>query len=244
MLPKPASLRCGDGTRRRGVAAPAAALVLALGGGVAAQEPRKGAAYAPPEPPVLRWEVVLGGAGGFGVSSGDMDAAFTDAGYLPASSGDFLSATFYPAVRFRLGDHAALGVSYSSTRLGSTTATAPGATVTIQRSSEDVALVAFWRPIPGLRLGAGPAWYRLTATPSGGPDLAVSKLGWIAEAGFAGPDPGRVYGDLGVQYRGTGSADFGTYQPPARGLRAPAPVSLDGISCGHWALVVGVGFRF
>lgn len=229
----------------RGSAA-AAALVLALAGSAAAQAPpKKGAAYAPPEPPVLRWEVTLGGAGGFGVAKDDVEAAFIRAGYASVSaSGDFLSATFYPTIRYRIGETISVGISASSTKLGSTSGGEPGTTVTLQRSSADVALLAFWRPLPILRMGGGPAWYRLTASPAGGDDLEVSKPGWIAEAGFAGPEGSRVYGDLGIQYRGTGSADFGTYQPPARGISSPAPVSLDGISCAHWALVVGVGFRF
>ena len=223
----------------------AAALAVASAAAATAQEPpRKGAAYAPPEPPVLRWEITLGGAGGFGPATSDMDAAFADAGYGGASSsGDFLSATFFPAIRCRIGTNGAIGISASSTKLGSTSGTSAGTSVTIHRTSEDLALVAFWRPIPGLRVGAGPAWYRLTASPDGGEDLVVSKLGWIAEAGFAGPESSRVYGDLGVQYRGVGAVDFGSYSPPAKGRAAP-PVALDDIRCDHWALVVGVGFRF
>lgn len=225
--------------------AAAAALALALAGAAAAQAPpKKGAAYAPPEPPVLNWEVTLGGAGGFGVATSDMDAALRDAGYAPSTSGDFLSATFFPAVRFRIGERAAVGLSASSTKLGSTTGTTPGATVSFQRASEDVALVFFWRPLPGFRIGAGPAWYRLTASPEGGADLTVSHLGWLAEVGAAFPEEGRVFADLAVQYRGAGTADFGTYQPPSPPYGTPAPVSLDGIACAHWALVVGVGFRF
>ncbi len=99
-------------------------------------------------------------------------------------------------------------------------------------------------PGPGLRIGAGPAWYRLTASPDGGADLVVSKLGWLAEAGLAFPEGGRWYVDLAVQYRGTGVADFGTYAPPAKGPIAPAPISLDGVGCGHWAFVAGIGLRF
>ncbi len=227
-------------SRRR---AAAAGLVLCLSCAARAEEPRKGAAYAP-SPPVLNWEVTLGGAGGFGVAKDDIERALTSAGYGGVSaSSDFLSATFYPAIRYRIGETFAVGVSASSTKLGSTTGSAGGTTVSIQRSSEDVALLAFWRPLPGFRVGAGPAWYRLTASPSGGDDLAVSKLGWIAEAGFAGPESSRIYGDLGVQYRGTGSADFGTWAPPTKGRAAPA-IDLDAIGCGHWALVVGIGFRF
>ena len=224
-----------------------AALVLAAAlaaTSAAGQQPRKGAAYAPPEPPVLRWEFTLGGAGGFGASSSDMDSAFRAAGYVPSSSGDFLSATLFPSVRIRLGDRTAVGVSFSSTKLGSTTGSGFGATVTIQRSSMDLALVVFWRPVAGVRLGAGPAWYRLTATPDGGADLTVSKIGWLAEAGLAFPESGRWYGDLAVQYRGTGAADFGTYTPPAKGPLAPAAISLDGIDCAHAAFVAGIGFRF
>ena len=222
----------------------AAALALGLAGAAAAQEPaKKGAAYAPPEPPDLKLEVTLGGAGGFGVAKGDMDAALGDAGYGGIStSGDFLSATFYPAIRYRIAANGAVGISASSTKLGSTTGTSSGAAVSIQRSSEDVALIAFWRPLSGFRVGAGPAWYRLTASPEGGDDLTVSKLGWIAEAGFAYPDAGRFYADFGVQYRGAGAADFGTYQPAAKG-RTPAPITLDGIRCDHFAFVVGIGLR-
>lgn len=225
--------------------AAAAALALALAGAAAAQPPpKKGAAYAPPDPPVLNWEVVLGGAGGFGVATSDVDAALEAAGYAPSSSGDFLSATFFPAVRYRIGANGAIGLSASSTKLGSTTGTTPGVAVSFQRASEDVALVFFWRPLSGFRIGAGPAWYRLTASPEGGADLTVSRLGWLAEAGFAFPEEGRVFADLGIQYRGAGEVDFGTIQPPSRAFSAPAPVSLDGISCAHWALIVGVGFRF
>lgn len=208
-----------------------------------AEGPRK-AATVPAEPPVLNWEVTLGGAGGFGVSSSDMDAAFAAAGYTPSSSGDFLSATVFPSVRFRLGEHAAVGVSFSSTRLGATTGTGSRTTVSIQRSSMDVALVAFWRPLPGLRAGAGPAWYRLTASPEGGSDLEVSKLGWIAEAGLAFPDGGRWFVDFAVQYRGTGDADFGAFLPSTKGPLPAAPISLNGIGCGHGAFVAAVGYRF
>jgi len=210
---------------------------------VAGEEPRK-AAVVPAEPPVLNWEVTLGGAGGFGVSTSDMDRAMRDSGYTPSSSGDFLSATVFPSVRLRLGEHAAVGVSFSSTKLGSTTGNGYGTSVTIRRSSTDVALVGFWRPVPGLRIGAGPAWFRLTASPDGGADLTVSKLGWIAEAGLAFPESGRWYADLAVQYRGTGTANFGTYAPPAKGPIAPAPISLDGVSCEHAAFVAGIGYRF
>lgn len=210
----------------------------------AAQTPaKKGAAYVP-SAPTLNWEVTLGGAGGFGVSKGDIDAAFAKAGYAPSTSGDFLSATFYPAVRFRIGERAAIGASFSSTRLGSTTATGSGTSVTIQRSSADLALVAFWMPTAGVRLGAGPAWYRLTASPSGGEHIEVSRLGWVAEAGLAFPEGSRWYGDLAVQYRGAGSADFGSYAPPAKGRLAPAPISLDGIGCSHAAFLAGIGVRF
>ena len=218
----------------------AAALAAASAAG---QEPRKAAAV-PAEPPVLNWEVTLGGAGGFGVSTSDMDRAMRDSGYTPSSSGDFLSASFFPSVRLRLGEHAAVGVSFGSTKLGSTTGNGYGTSVTIRRSSTDVALVGFWRPIPGLRVGAGPAWYRLTASPDGGADLVVSKVGWIAEAGLAFPEGGRWYADLAVQYRGTGTADFGTYAPSAKGPLAPAPIFLDGIGCEHAAFVAAVGYRF
>ena len=109
------------------------AAVLALP--AAAQEPRK--APPPPEPVPTSWEVTLGGAGGFGVSSSDMDAAFGAAGYVPSSSGDFLSTTFFPAVRFSLGERAAVGLSFSSTKIGSTTGSGFGTTVFIQRSSMD-----------------------------------------------------------------------------------------------------------
>jgi hypothetical protein len=207
------------------------------------QEPRKAAAV-PAEPPVLNWEVTLGGAGVFGAKASDLDRAMEDAGYSPSSSGDFLSTTFFPSVRFRLGEHAAVGLSFSSTKLGSTTGNGYGTSVTIGRSSTDVALVGFWRPAPGLRIGAGPAWYRLTASPDGGADLTVSKLGWIAEAGLAYPDGSRWYADLAVQYRGTGAADFGTYAPPAKGPIPPAPISLDGVGCEHAAFVAGIGYRF
>jgi hypothetical protein len=128
--------------------------------------------------------------------------------------------------------------------LGSTTGTGSGTIVSIRRSSVDVALVAFWRPVPGARVGAGPAWYRLTASPDGGPDLWTSKLGWIAEAGLAFPEGGRWYADLAVQYRGTGDADFGPYVPPAKGPLPTAPIPLNGIACDHAAFVAGIGFRF
>ncbi|HQQ77563.1 MAG TPA: hypothetical protein PLB01_09435 [Thermoanaerobaculia bacterium] len=211
----------------------------------AAQEPpKKGKAFEPPPEPERRWELTLGGAGGFASSSRDVDAAFGAAGYTPSSSGDFLSATVFPSIRFRLGERAAVGVSFSSTKLGSTTGTGFGTSVSIGRSSTDVALVAFWRPFPGLRVGAGPAWYRLTAAPDVGESLEVSKLGWIAEAGLAYPDRGAWYVDLAVQYRGTGDADFGTYVPSAKGPIAPAPISLDGIGCEHGAFLAGIGFRF
>lgn len=209
------------------------------------QEPRRKApATEPSEPPVLNWELTLGGAGGFGVSASSMESALRAAGYTSSSSGDFLSTTFFPSVRLRLGERAAVGVSFSSTRLGSATGAGSGTTVLIQRSSMDVALVGFWRPVPGVRVGAGPAWYRLGASLDGGPNLAVSKLGWIAEAGLAYPEGGRWHADLAVQYRGTGAADFGTHAPPAKGPIAPAPISLDGIGCEHAAFVAGVGFRF
>jgi hypothetical protein len=219
-------------------------LATALAAATAAgQEPRKAAAV-PAEPPVLNWELSLGGAGVFGAKTSDLDRAMQDAGYTQSSSGDFLSTTFFPSVRLRLGERAAVGVSFSSTKLGSTTGSGYGTSVTIRRSSTDVALVGFWRPVPGLRIGAGPAWYRLTASPDGGADLVVSKLGWIAEAGLAFPEGGRWYADLAVQYRGTGTADFGTYAPPAKGPLAPAPIILDGIGCEHAAFVAAVGYRF
>ena len=116
--------------------------------------------------------------------------------------------------------------------------------MSVRRSSMDLALVGFWRPLPGLRIGAGPAWYRLTATPDGGTDLTVSKLGWIAEAGLAFPESGRWYGDFAVQWRGAGEADFGTYAPPPKGPLPPASISLDGIGCGHGVFVAGIGLRF
>lgn len=209
-----------------------------------AQEAPKKAAAGPVEPAVLNWEVTLGGAGGFGADTSDMDSALRAAGYAVSSSGDFLSATVFPSVRLRLGDRASVGVSFSSTKLGSVTGTGFGTTVSIQRSSMDVALVALWRPLPGVRVGAGPAWYRLTASPEGGPDLEVSKLGWIAEAGLAYPEGGRWYADFAAQYRGTGKADFGPYTPPAKGPITPAPISLDGIGCSHFAFLAGLGVRF
>lgn len=234
----------------------ALALVAALAAPVArGQQPRK-AAYDPPEPPVLNWEVTLGGAGGFGSRSADVERALRDAGYgqpytafgsttfYPNSSGAFLSASFFPSVRFRLGKRFAAGVSGSSTKLGSTAGYGSSTLVSIQRSSADVALVFFWRPVSGVRLGAGPAWYRLTARPNGGDDLTASKIGWLGEAGLAFPDEGRLYADLGVQYRGTGHADFGTYTPPPSSGRAAAPIPLNAIGCEHGAFVAGVGFRF
>jgi hypothetical protein len=209
-----------------------------------AQQAKK-PAPAPAEPLVTSWEVTLGGAGGFGSSTADMDGALRASGYAPSTSGDFLSATLFPSVRFALGERAALGVSFSSTKLGSTTGTTTGGgAVSIQRSSMDVALVGFWRPFPGVRVGAGPAWYRLTAAPAGGPDLTASKLGWIAEAGIALPEGKRFYADFALQWRGTGSADFGTYVPPANGPVTPAAISLDGISCAHAAFIAGLGLRF
>lgn len=218
----------------------AAAVAARIAG---AQEVPKKTVAVPPEPPVLNWEVTLGGAGGFGVGTSDMDGAMRDSGYTPSSSGDFLSATFFPSVRLRLGEHAAVGVSFSSTKLGSTTGNGYGTSVTIRRSSMDVALVAFWRPLPGVRVGVGPAWYRLTASPDGAADLETSKLGWIAEAGLAFPEGGRWYADLAVQHRATGDANFGTYVPPAKGPLPTAPIPLNGVGCEHWAFVAGVGLR-
>lgn len=209
------------------------------------QKPRQ-PAPAPAEPPVLNWEVTLGGAGGFGSSSTGIEGAFRAAGYAEGlkSSGDFLSTTFFPSFRVRIGERFAVGVSGASTKIGSTTAAAAPAPVSIQRSAADVAAVFFWRPIAGVRLGAGPAWYRLRAESSGGDGLTASRLGWLAEAGLAFPEGGRWYADLGVQYRGTGRADLGTYTPPAGAGHAPVPIPLDGIGFEHWAFVAGIGFRF
>jgi hypothetical protein len=228
------------------------ALLLAFSAIASAQEPRKGAAYAPDQP-VLKWEITLGGAGGFSATSVDLENAMRRAGYgstdslgttFPQSSGDFFSSSFFPSVRYRIGGQFAVGASGSSTRLGSTTGHGPGAYVTIARRSEDVALVVFWRPLPGFRVGAGPAWYRLTGSPEGGPGLVVSRIGWLVEGGLAFPEEGRFYADFGVQYRATGSADFGVYQPPSRGPITPAQIALNGIGCGHGAFLAGIGFRF
>lgn len=230
-----------------------AALALAVVFAVpaAAQQPRPAAAD-PPEPPALGWEVTLGGAGGFGVNSSDMDRAMAEAGYgqtsggtaYPQSSGDFLKASFFLSVRTGLGERFAVGISGGSTKLGSTTGYASGTFVTVGRSSAHVALVFFWRPIPGLRVGAGPGWYRASARISGGDEVAASRFGVVLEAGLAYPQSGRVYADLAVQYRGTGRVDFGTLAVPPVNGRPLAPIPLYEIGCEHWAFVAGVGFRF
>ena len=107
----------------------------------------------------------------------------------------------------------------------------------------DLALVAFWRPFAGIRVGAGPAWYRLTATPDGGADLTVSKIGWIAEAGLVSrraqmvrrprrPVPGGGLGGLRhVRAVREGAARAGADLPRRNRLRTRA-------------FVAGIGFRF
>jgi hypothetical protein len=222
------------------------ALVAALMASAArGQQPRK-AAYDLPEPPVLSWELTLGGAGAFGATSSGVERAMRNAGYgqpAPKSSGDFLSASFFPSLRYRIGERFAVGLSGASTKIGSTTCYVP-ASVSIQRTSADVAVVFFWRPVAGVRLGAGPAWFRLTARPNGGEDLAANRFGAVFEGGLAFPEAGRWYADLAVQYRAPGQADFGTYTPPQTGVRANPPISLDGIGFSHGAFLAGVGFRF
>ncbi len=224
----------------------AALLVAALLAAPAAlgQGPRKAPADAEPE--VLNWELTVAGAGAFGVSTSDLERALSDAGYgqpPPESPGGFLSASVVPSFRYRIGDRFALGVTGASAKIGYTTASRPAA-VTIQRTAADVAVLFFWRPVPGVRLGAGPAWYRLTARPAGAENLTASRLGAVFEGGVAFPDGGRWYVDLAFQYRATGRADLGTYTPPQTGLRPNPPIPLDGISFSHAAFLGGIGYRF
>lgn len=206
------------------------------------QQPRKAAPDAEPE--VLNWDVTISGAAAFGVSSSDLEGAMSGAGYGQAqSSGGLLAASVSPSVRYRIGDRFALGLSGASAKIGETT-TSGAAPVTIYRTSADVAALVFWRPVAGARVGAGPAWYRLTASPDGGAELAVSRLGAVLEAGFAFPDTGRWYVDFAFQYRFTGKADLGSYTPPQKGPRANTPIPQGGIPFSHAAFLAGIGYRF
>jgi len=220
----------------------ALACLFALGPPARAQQPRKAPAAAEPE--ILNLEVTVNGAGAFGVSSSDLEGAISGAGYGQAqSSGGLMSASVSPSVRWRIGDRFAVGLSGASAKIGATT-TSGSQPVTIHRTSEDVAALFFWRPIPSARLGAGPAWYRLTASPDGGAELTANQLGAVVEAGFAFPDAGRWYVDFAFQYRLTGKADLGSYTPPQTGPRANAPIPLDGIPFSHAAFLAGIGYRF
>jgi hypothetical protein len=220
------------------------ACLIALAPPVLGQQPRKAPVDAEPE--VLSWELTVAGAGAFWVSTSDLERALSDAGYgqpPPESPGGFLSASVAPSLRYRIGDRFAVGVSGASAKIGYTTASAP-APVTIHRTSADLAALFFWRPVPGVRLGAGPAWFRLTAAPNGGADLTANRLGAVFEGGVAFPEAGRWYVDLAFQYRLTGDVDLGTYTPPQAGIRPNPPIPLDGISFSHAAFVAGIGYRF
>lgn len=228
--------------RATGVLRLGVACLVALAPSVLGQQPRKAPVDAEPE--VLNWDVTISGTAAFGVSSSDLEDAISGAGYGQAqSSGGLLAASVSPSVRYRIGDRFALGLTGASAKIGETT-TSGAASITIHRTSEDVAALFFWRPVPSVRLGAGPAWYRLTASPDGGADLTVSRLGAVFEGGFAFPEAGRWYVDFAFQYRLTGEADLGSYTPPQKGPRANAPIPLDGISFSHAAFVAGIGYRF
>ena len=224
------------------VAAVALLVVALVAPAARGQQPQKAPADAEPE--VLNWDVTISGTAAFGVSSSDLEGAMSGAGYGQAeSSGGLMAASLSPSVRYRIGDRFALGLSGASAKIGETT-TSGAAPVTIHRTSADVAALFFWRPAPGVRLAAGPAWYRLTASPDGGADLTASRIGAVFEAGVAFPDTGRWYADLAFQYRLTGQADLGSYTPRQTGPRANAPIPLGGIPFSHAAFLGGIGYRF
>lgn len=224
------------------VAAVALLVVALVAPAARGQQPQKAPADAEPE--VLNWDVTISGTAAFGVSSSDLEGAMSGAGYGQAqSSGGLLAASVSPSIRYRIGERFALGLSGASAKIGET-ATTGAAAVTIHRTSADVAALFFWRPVTGARFGAGPAWYRLTASPDGGAYLTASRIGAAFEAGFVFPEAGRWYVDFAFQYRLTGKADLGSYTPPQKGPRANAPIPLDGIPFSHAAFLAGIGYRF
>ena len=90
---------------------------------------------------------------------------------------------------------------------------------------------AFWRPYPALRLGGGPAWYRLVSQLE---KLEISRVGLMGEAGGEVPMYGRFFLDLAVRFHLIPTQDV------EHDLFGPLTLRPN---WSHTALLVGVGFH-
>ncbi len=227
---------------------------------------------APAAPRVRSWSLELVSGPSLGGPVEDLESAMRNAGFDDTSPGGWFGGggTTYPqsdtgalshisywgAVRRRLGHGPwQVGIGGGATEFGSVTG--------YQRTSASaydglylyaggrvatLAPMAWFEPVPALRLGAGPAIHRvdLDLGPSGNPAEGTTRswnAGFVVEAAVTFPVDTPVFFIALAQYRWAGDATTGPWQGTTySGIRVEFPATSLSVSYGFVAL--GIGGRF
>lgn len=228
-------------------------------------------ASSPRRPQAWSFEVVSGPS--FGGPSGDLEAAMRRSGFDDTISWNWFGggATAYPhtydetwepdsywgAARRRIGTgHWHVGLGGGTTDFGTVSGFREkvdgiyaGSFIEAQSRIAALAPMAWYEPVRALRLGAGPAIYRVDlevghAGLSTGSGQTLSwNLGFVLEAALTVPVDTPVFFAALVQYRFAGNATAGPWETTTyNGARVEFPAA--SISVSHGFVALGIGGRF
>jgi len=134
--------------------------------------------------------------------------------------------------RWMISSRWAVGGGVGSVRFGESRGYSGGAYVDVSYDALEIWAAGYWQPLPWVRVGGGPALYRVHESYSG---KTVSRLGLMSEAGIEVPIERGFYVQLGVR---------GHFVPSATVHdTVGVPITLRP-SWSHVAFAGGVGLRF
>lgn len=141
------------------------------------------------------------------------------------------------SARFAVGSSVAVGVGYGTASLGGSIgyrdngAAGFGDYILSHWDATMAWAAAFWKPLPGVRLGGGPGWYQLENTAMGS---KTSRVGAMVEAGAELPADRRIFLNLALRLHLLPATDV--YHA------GTAPLTLRP-NWSHASLLVGLGVR-
>lgn len=117
-----------------------------------------------------------------------------------------------------------------------------------EASLTTISPVVSYHPLPRLRLGIGPALYRMTFDADAREAsyrTSENKLGWSAHAGFAVLNRSRIYSELTLQYLGAPSLTTGGFvleSAPAYEEQVPIVIFVPLSTIDYRRLAIGISF--
>ena len=112
-------------------------------------------------------------------------------------------------IRVRIRPKLSAGIFFSQSETGSTYGNHQGGSflnsldLSAEYALRTIAPTVTYHPVPRVRLGIGPALYRMTFNaPEAAFGVSEHELGWSAQAGFAFLNRKRVFSELTLHYLG------------------------------------------